>query len=119
MNQQFFPEELNGRFFLKTPKSKKATPLFFAVRINGKSHKFTLSTKVYPQQWNRLLQKAYISPILSNLDNPNNAITNQKKRRHYQNPPSLPNKGLPAFSCSIALFLKLSKSNSFFIKKLC
>lgn len=78
MNQQFFPEELNGRFFLP-PNSKKATPLFFAVRINGKSHKFTLGTKVYPQQWNRLLQKAYISPILSNLDNPNNAITNQKK----------------------------------------
>lgn len=78
MKQQFFPEELNGRFFLKTPKSKKATPLFFAVRINGKSHKFTLGTKVYPQQWNQLLQKAYISPILSNLDNQNNAITNQK-----------------------------------------
>ena len=33
--------------------------------------------------------------------------------------PSLPNKGLPAFSCSIALFLILSKSNSSFIKKLC
>jgi hypothetical protein len=78
MSQQFFPEELNGRFFLKTPKSKKATPLFFAVRIKGKSHKFTLGTKVYPQQWNQLLQKAYISPILSNLDNPNNAITNPK-----------------------------------------
>ena len=29
MSQQFFPEELNGRFFLKTPKRKKATPLFF------------------------------------------------------------------------------------------
>ena len=31
--------------------------------------------------------------------------------------PSLPNKGLPAFSCSMALFLILSKSNSSFIKK--
>ena len=30
--------------------------------------------------------------------------------------PSLPNKGLPAFNCSIALFLILSKSNSSFIK---
>lgn len=31
--------------------------------------------------------------------------------------PSLPDNGLPSFSCSIALFLMLSKSNSSFIKK--
>ena len=35
------------------------------------------------------------------------------------NAPFLPNKGLSAFSCSIALFLILSKSNSSFIQKQC
>ena len=34
-------------------------------------------------------------------------------------PSFLPNKGLPALSCSIALFLIRSKSNSSLIKKLC
>lgn len=46
---------------------------------------------------------------------PNSGILSNKGA----NAPSLPNKGLPALSCSIALFLILSKSNSSFINKLC
>lgn len=78
MSQQFFPAELCGRFFLKEPNSKKPTPILFAIRLKGKLCRFTIHTKVYSTQWNQLLQKAYISPILSNMDNQNNMIVNEK-----------------------------------------
>ena len=79
MEQQFFPLGLHGRFFLKAPKKKAApTPLIFMVRMKGVLYKFTAGVKVYPQQWNQALQKAYISPILSNMDNLNNSIVNKK-----------------------------------------
>lgn len=78
MKQQIFPIELRGRFFLTNAKNKQPSPLAFMVRFKGKLYKFTTHTKVYPQQWNQSLQKAYISPILTNADNLNNSIVNQK-----------------------------------------
>ncbi len=76
--QQFFPQELNGRFYLKEPKSKRPSMLIFIVRIEDRIYKLNLQVKVYPSQWNQAIQKAYISPILSNADNENNRIANQK-----------------------------------------
>jgi integrase len=78
MMQQFFPQELNGRFYLKEPKSKRPSMLIFIVRIEDRIYKLNLQVKVYPSQWNQAIQKAYISPILSNADNENNRIANQK-----------------------------------------
>ena len=78
MEQQFFPLELRGRFYLKEPKSKKPSQLIFITRIEGRIYKLAINAKVYPAQWNRALQKAYISPILTTADNENNAIVNQK-----------------------------------------
>ena len=78
MMQQFFPQELNGRFYLKEPKSKHPSMLIFIVRIEDKIYKLNLQVKVYPAQWNQSIQKAYISPILSDIDNENNRIANQK-----------------------------------------
>ncbi len=78
MEQQFFPLELRGRFYLKEPKSKKPSQLIFITRIEGRIYKLAINAKVYPAQWNRSLQKAYISPILTTADNENNAIVNQK-----------------------------------------
>ena len=78
MEQQFFPLELCGRFYLKEPKSKKPSRLIFITRIEGRIYKLAINAKVYPAQWNQSLQKAYISPILTNADNENNAIVNQK-----------------------------------------
>ena len=78
MTQQFFPLELNGRFYLKDPKSKYPSTLIFIVRINDRKYKLAINAKVYPVQWNQSLQKAYISPILTNADNKNNSIVNQK-----------------------------------------
>ncbi|GAA6486484.1 hypothetical protein K260102G11_31850 [Bacteroides uniformis] len=73
-----FPLELYGRFYLKTPKSKRPSVITFIIRFKSKQYKFATHTKVYPQQWNQSLQKAYISPILTNADNLNNSIVNQK-----------------------------------------
>lgn len=78
MLAQFFPLELHGRFFLKAPKSKRPSPLIFIVKIKGKLYKFAINVKVYPEQWSQSLQKAYISPILTNADNLNNSIVNRK-----------------------------------------
>ena len=78
MKQQFFPLELHGRFYLKEPKSKKPSQLIFITRIGGRICKLAINAKVYPTQWNQSLQKAYISPILTNIDNENNVIVNQK-----------------------------------------
>ena len=78
MIQQFFPQELNGRFYLKEPKSKRPSMLIFIVRIEDRIYKLNLQVKVYPSQWNQSVQKAYISPILSDVDNENNRIANQK-----------------------------------------
>lgn len=78
MKQQIFPLELYGRFYLKSPRSRRPSALNFIIRFNSKQYKFTTHTKIYPTQWNQSLQKAYISPILTNADNLNNSIVNQK-----------------------------------------
>ena len=47
-------------------------------RINGKQVKLSTGVKVYPEHWNEEKQEAYISCRLSELDNSNNTITNEK-----------------------------------------
>ena len=76
MKQQFFPLEIKGKFYLTHPKQKTPSPIVFIVRLGGKQVKFHTGVKVYPDQWNPLLQYAYISPILSNIDNQNNETVN-------------------------------------------
>ena len=78
MKQQIFPFELCGRFYLKAPKSRCPSAINFIIRFNSKQYKFATHTKIYPTQWNQSLQKAYVSPILTNVDNVNNSIVNQK-----------------------------------------
>ena len=50
----------------------------FLIRFNSKLVKLTTHLKIYPEQWNQILQKAYISPILNPIDNHNNSIVNEK-----------------------------------------
>ena len=78
MKHQLFPKELHGRFFLKSPKSTCPSAINFLIRFNSKLVKLTTHLKIYPEQWNQILQKAYISPILSPIDNHNNSIVNEK-----------------------------------------
>lgn len=78
MEQQFFPKEIRGRFILRNPKGERPSLIYFLVRINGKQLKLTTHVKCYPQHWNPKKQEAYISTLLSEIDNRNNAITNNK-----------------------------------------
>lgn len=78
MKHQLFPKELHGRFFLKSPKSTRPSAINFLIRFNSKLVKLTTHLKIYPEQWNQILQKAYISPIVNPIDNHNNSIVNEK-----------------------------------------
>lgn len=75
---QFFPEELRCTFNLRKPNDKKPTNIYMVVRMNGKQYKLTTGLKVYPSQWNKRKELAYISEILSTTDNKNNVIVNKK-----------------------------------------
>ena len=75
---QFFPEELRCTFNLRKPNDKKPTNIYMVVRMNGKQYKLTTGLKVYPSQWNKRKELAYISEILNITDNDNNAIVNKK-----------------------------------------
>lgn len=75
---QFFPEELRCTFNLRKPNGKKPTNIYMVVRMNGKQYKLTTGLKVYPSQWNKRKELAYISEILSTTDNENNVIVNKK-----------------------------------------
>ena len=65
-------------FNLREPKANKPTNLYFVVSINGKQIKLPTGVKIYPEQWNKKKQEAYISFRLSELDNQNNTIVNSK-----------------------------------------
>lgn len=76
--QQTFINELQGNFYLRTPKREKPSLIYYVIVINGKKYRFATGVKVYPDQWNTKKQEAYISVRLSELDNTNNLITNTK-----------------------------------------
>lgn len=78
MGNQIFVNEITCNFNLREPKAKKPTNIYFIVCIEGKQLKFSTGVKIYPEQWNKKKQEAYISFRLSELDNQNNAIVNAK-----------------------------------------
>lgn len=78
MEEQYFFNEVQARFHLRKPKANKPTNIYLVCRINGKQVKLSTGVKVYPEHWNEEKQEAYISCRLSELDNSNNTITNEK-----------------------------------------
>lgn len=78
MGKQTFINEMTCNFNLREPKAKKPTNIYFIVCIEGKQIKFSTGVKVYPEQWNKKKQEAYVSNQLSELDNRNNTIVNKK-----------------------------------------
>lgn len=76
MEKQSFINEMTCNFNLREPKGKKPTNIYLVVRIEGKQLKFSTGVKIYPEQWNRKKQEAFISFRLSELDNQNNTIVN-------------------------------------------
>lgn len=78
MAGQTFFNEVQASFNLRRPKSVKPTQLYLVCRINKKQVKLATGVKVYPEQWNEKKQEAYISCRLTELDNLNNTIVNEK-----------------------------------------
>lgn len=75
---QYFVNELKASFLLRKPKSRKPTGIYLSVYLGKKQYKFSLKVRVYPDQWSNKKKKAFISNILSELDNSNNRIVNEK-----------------------------------------
>lgn len=78
MNAQFFINEIGYKFNLRKPKSEKPTNIYFVARVRNKQIKLSTGVRIYPDQWNVKKQEAYISCRLTELDNENNAIVNEK-----------------------------------------
>ena len=78
MDGQIFFDEVKANFNLRQPKREKPTNIYLVVRINNKQLKLATGVKVYPEHWNVKKQEAYISVRLSELDNINNTIVNEK-----------------------------------------
>lgn len=76
--QQTFVNELQGNFYLRTPNREKPSLIYYVIVMNGKKYRFATGVKVYPNHWNIKKQEAYISMRLSELDNRNNSIVNEK-----------------------------------------
>ena len=76
--EQIFIKELKGNFNLRRPKSKKPTPIYYVVYMDGIQHYFATGVKVYPSQWDKKKQIAVVSNTQSKLDNQNNGIVNSK-----------------------------------------
>jgi len=78
-NQQFFLDEAIKMYFnLRQSKLNKPTIIYLVINISGIRIKISTNVKIYPQQWNYKQQKAIISPHLTELDNHNNTIVNNK-----------------------------------------
>lgn len=78
MAEQVFINEVKCNFNLRQPKSEHPTNIYLVVRINNKQVKLATGVKVYPDHWNVKKQEAYVSVRLTELDNRNNVIANNK-----------------------------------------
>lgn len=78
MEKQTFANEMTCHFNLREPKSQRPTNIYCIVCIDGKQMKFPTGVKIYPEQWNKKKQEAFISFRLTELDNRNNLIVNEK-----------------------------------------
>ena len=85
MSKQQFIQELTLNFNLRQPKADKPTSIFAVVYIKGKQYRFSTGVKVYPHQWNKKKQEAYISLQLTELDNYNNGICNETLTKFKEN----------------------------------
>lgn len=75
---QTFIQELQGNFFLRSPKQTTPTLLYYVVRINNKKVRLATGVKVYPQHWDKGKQKAIISLLHPKLTRINNSLVNDK-----------------------------------------
>lgn len=74
--QVFF--RFSYHFNLRKPNGEYPTTVYMVFRLNAKQYKYCIGAKVNPLHWNKMKQKAVISPLLTVLDNNNNSIVNAK-----------------------------------------
>lgn len=77
MQAQYFPYEIKGKYYLRHHDANKPSAVLFIAYIGRKQLRHYTGVKVYPDQWNQKRQCAYISSILSAVDNHNNEIVNK------------------------------------------
>ena len=76
-HEQFFIKELHPKIILRSPKSCHPSFLFFEITYKSKRTRIVIpGCKVMPAHFNKDVMRAYVSPVLSNLENHNNAIVN-------------------------------------------
>ena len=80
MTGQIFANEMKCYFNLRKPKECRPTNINMVTSINHKQVKLATGVKIYPNQWNMKKQEAYISIRLTELDNINNTVVNNKIR---------------------------------------
>lgn len=85
MQEQIFINELQGNFFLRTPKENNPTLLYYVIRYAGKKYRFATGVKVYPNHWDAKIQEARISFRFPELHNNNNTIANEKIAEYRRN----------------------------------
>lgn len=78
MTGQTFINEVRCSFNLRQPKTDRPTNIYLVTSINNKQVKLATGVKVYPDHWNTKKQEAFISVRLTELDNVNNTIANDK-----------------------------------------
>lgn len=78
MRRQIFINQMQCNFNLRQPKANKPTNIYLVVYLNNKQVKLSTGVKVYPEHWNIRKQQAYVNARLSELDNNNNTIANDR-----------------------------------------
>lgn len=78
MSEQQIFFRFSYHFNLRKPNGEHPTAVYMVFRLNGKQYKYCIDAKVNPLHWNKMKQKAVISPLLTVLDNNNNSIVNAK-----------------------------------------
>lgn len=84
MEKQTFANEMTCHFNLREPRSQRPTNIYCIICVDGKQMKFPTGVKIYPEQWNKKKQEAFISFRLTELDNRNNRIVNEKISTHLR-----------------------------------
>lgn len=75
--KQFFIDSITIHFNLRDVNKYKTT-VYCIIKVGCSKTKISLGVKVIVNHWSKKKQRAYISPNISELDNANNHIVNQK-----------------------------------------
>jgi integrase len=76
--KQFFITEMKCSFVLRKPNSDKPTQIYLYARVNKRQCKLSTGVKVYPAHWSPFSQEAKMGRTLSELENHNNQIVNER-----------------------------------------